>query len=349
MHKILLLTYLLLGFALAGFSQVRETPNANTKNTDNKIQTNKLFTVSGLVSAKSSLNLLSNATVKFQKYTTNPLELMNNQIQTVKTDESGRWTFKNLPAGEYKIVAAPPEFSNAEKPGEKISRQKLAAVTRIIKIADQDIRDFNIELPVESTVSGSITVKSKNQNPDFDFIIATDEKRGIVSGSPVKNKTFRIENLSEGNYFLNLTVDEDFHVQSIKLGNEDITNSTINLTDGENVKNVQIIVSDEVGIIKGKIDGFEPDKGILIVLLPFKYSTAQNMLRSSLPEVPEDTGEFEIKAPTGEYFVAVITPENMATRDKDNLEGWFREITQNAQKVAVLSNQTTNVRLKLPK
>ena len=136
-------------------------------------------------------------------------------------------------------------------------------------------------------------------------------------------------------------------MQSIKLGNEDVTHSTINLKDGESIKNVQIVVADDVGVINGKLNGYQPDEGTLIVLLPIKY-TAQNSLRSSMPEVPEANGEFTFKAPPGEYFVAVVTAENMAARDKNNLEKWFKEITKNAQKVVISSNQTTSVELKTP-
>lgn len=346
MNKTLFSILFLLSLTLIGYSQVQETTNTATKTITNSAGNNRLFSISGLAVAKTEKTLLSKATIKFQKYTTNPVELINNQIQTIKTDENGRWLFKNLPAGEYKIIVAPPDYSGKDKTTERNNQQKLATVTKIIKITGEDIRDLVIELPVESTISGSITVKGDNQNPDFTYIIATDEKQGIVSGSPVNGKNFRIENLSAGSFFLNLSADEDYYVQSIKLGNEDITNSTINLKDGENVKNVQITMINDVGTVKGKVIGFEPDKGTLIVLLPFKY-TAQNSLRSSMPEVPDENGEFEIKAPPGEYFVAIVTQENMAARDKDNLEAWFKEITKNAQKVVISSNQTTGVELKM--
>ena len=344
MNKTLLSILFLLSLTLIGYSQAQETTNTATKT--NNAGNNGLFSISGLAVAKTEKTLLSKATIKFQKYTTNPVELINNQIQTIKTDENGRWLFKNLPAGEYKIIVAPPDYSGKDKTTERINRQKLAAVTKIIKIIDEDIRDLVIELPVESTISGSITVKGDNKNPDFTYIIATDEKQGIVSGSRVNGKNFSIENLSAGSFFLNLSADEDYYVQSIKLGDEDITNSTINLKDGENVKNVQIIMVNDVGAVKGKVIGFEPDKGTLIVLLPFKY-TAQNSLRSSMPDVPDENGEFEIKAPPGEYFVAIVTPKNMAARDKDNLEAWFKEITKDAQKVVINSNQATGVELKM--
>ncbi len=347
MNKILFSILLLLSFTLIGFSQVQETSNATAKTIGDSIENKKLFSISGSVVAKPTTNLLSKATIKFQKHTTNPVELINNQIQTFKTDENGRWIFKNLSVGEYKITVAPHNYSGKDKTTERNNQQKLATVTKIIKITDEDIRDFIIELPVESTISGSIMVKGNNQNPDFTYIIATDEKQGIVSGSPINGKNFHIENLSEGNFFLNLSADDDYYVQSIKLGNEDITSSTINLKDGENVKNVQIVLVNDVGAVKGKINGFEPDKGTLIVLLPFRY-TAQNALRSSMPEVPDDNGEFEIKAQPGEYFVTIVTREDMTRRNRNNLEVWFKEITKNAQKVAISANETTNVELNLP-
>lgn len=336
MNKILILCLFLFSFS-NNFSQDREDLKA----------AKKLFTVTGLVVSKTDKSLLSKATVKFQKYTTNPIELTKNQTQTFTADENGRWTIKNLSAGEYKIIVSPAKLSVKDNTVDKNNQPKLATVTKIFKIADEDIRDFVIELPVESTISGNILVKG-NENQEFTYIIATDERQEIVSGSPIEENVFRIENLSEGNYFLNLTVDNDYYVQSIKLGNEDITNSTINLKDGEHIKSVQIIVANDVGSVKGKIEGFNPDEGTLVVLLPFKY-TAKNSLRSSMPEVPDETGEFEIKSAPGEYFVAIVTPENMLTRDKNNLEAWFKEITRNAQKVIILPNETTHINLSLEK
>lgn len=336
MNKILILCLFLFSFS-NNFSQ--DKSNLNTDK--------KLFTVTGLVVSKSDQSLLSKAAVKLQKHTTNPLDLRNNEIQSLTTDENGRWTIKNLAAGEYKITVSPPKLSVKNNNVDKNKPSKLAAVTKTLKITDENISDFVIELPAESTISGKIIVKG-DQAQDFTYIIATDERQEIVSGSEIEKNAFRIENLSEGNYFLNLTIDNDYYVQSIKLGNEDVTNSTVSLKDGEQIKNVQITVTNDVGSVKGKIEGFEPDEGTLIVLLPFKY-TAKNSLRSSMPEMPDENGEFEIKSAPGEYFVAIVTQENMMARDKNNLEAWFNEVTRNAQKVIIESNKTTNVNLSLQK
>lgn len=338
MKKIIIPNLLLICFVFAVYAPAQESSNA---------QTERKFTISGLAVSKVSKNPLPKANVKFLKYTTDPVEMMKTPIQNVKADENGRWTFKNLAAGEYEITIAPPDYQSKDKNAEKNNPPKLAPVSKIIKITDEDIRDFVIELPAESTISGSIILKGENQDAEYVSIIATDENQQIVSGSRVKDKIFLIENLSEGKFFLNLSAENDYYVKEIRLGREDITDSWISLKEGENVKNVQIVLANDVGTVKGKINGFTEDESALIVLLPLK-ATAQNALRSSMPEAPDEKGLFEIKAPPGEYLITVVTPDDMRRRDRNNLEAWFRRITKDAQKIIINSNETTTVSMKMP-
>lgn len=289
------------------------------------------YSVSGFVTTKSDKKLLAGARITLHRHTVNPIELVRTKQFTTETDANGNWTIKDLSAGQYKIkVAAPSKDS------------KLASVTTIIEITNTDIRGLAFELPSESSISGTIIVTGGARLPDPIFLIATDETRGIVSGTEISTNDFRIGNLSEGEYLLNLSAGDGYYAETFSVGGDRIGDSPIRLKDGEHFQNVKIVLSNKTGKAKGKV---HPDliRGVtLVVLIPIA-ATAKTAMRASTPEAVDDEGNFEIIARPGEYYLTLVTPEDMDRRDESQVEAWFREITRNAKKIIINANETTSV------
>ena len=277
----------------------------------------------------------------------------------MKSDENGRWLIRDLPKGNYEITVSPPYnyLDDEEKPNKK-PKPKFAEVTKEIKLEDKDMPDLTIELPIQAIISGTIIVESKKQLPKSISIIALSEKRNKSSSSdylsPEKtaNKTsvdFRIEGLVEDKFMLLGFIDENegFYVKSIKLRNTDLMTSLLEIKESQEIKGVQVVLSDEVGTLKGKVqsdDGRFDFPRVFITPVGMTENQALNRFKS---EAPNENGEFEIKSAPGEYFVYFLQ-KNLDDKEETWNE-WLQRQTKNAEKITIKAGEITKITLKLPK
>lgn len=329
MKKLSLIIFIIILVSLVGFAQTANTTKAESKNSNTK-----KVSILGIVVSKNKNEFLPNASVSVKKFSTNPLEFRDAPNNNIKTDANGRWKLKGIEAGEYRIVISPPKENSTN----------LAVVTKTIDISD-NLENFIVKLPQESVIIGTISVENDSGDFGESYIIATDAEQKIASGTEIKNKKFRIENLSEGNFKLNLHSEKGYFVKSINLNNEDISNSAITIKDGQTVKDLNIILSKEAGYIKGKLKTSTNGERIMVVLLPVKENV-EDSLRDSMPAFPDENGMFEFTASPGEYLISTLKVSDL-DKQTDDKKQWFDFLTKNAQKVLVISAQTTNVNLEL--
>ncbi len=332
MKKILLTIIFTVLISVFGSAQITSSTKVETKNSNTK-----KVSISGIVISKNKNELLPNANVSVKKFSTNPLEFKDAPNNIVKTDANGRWELKGIEAGEYRIVISPP----GEKSNQINSSTNLASVTKIVDVSN-DLENFIVKLPLESLIVGTISIANDQDELGDFYIIATDAEQKTVSGTEIKNKKFKIENLSEGSFKLNIHSDEGYFIQSISLNNKDISNSAIILKDGETVKNVNIVLSKESGYVTGKLKKSNEEK-IMVVLLPVKEN-AEDSLRDSMPAFPDENGVFEFTAPPGEYLISTLKVSDL-NKKTDDKKQWFDFLTKNSQKIVVIPAQTTNIDL----
>ena len=299
-----------------------------------------------------------------------------------ETDEKGRWNYKELPAGKYTLTVQPSYDyeSSSEKNMQKAKTPKLAVFQKEIVIGEKDITDFVVELGYGAIVSGTVSFEG-GQNLPARMTVSIVEEEGKASESdsieeaasydgdgsrakttPKKSANFKMEGLPTGKFYFyvsgGLSDDEsekkeEFYVKSIRYGGKDITNTVLETKESEELKGVQIVLSKEVGKIKGKVLNKDktPAVGAEIYFVPTNKQKWRNF-NSTLFAATGSGGEFETSGAPGEYFIIFVKDDNFKDEEGksavDQRLAWLEKQTKNAQKITVKAKETEKIILTLP-
>lgn len=300
------------------------------------------------------------------------------------TDEQGRWSYKQLPAGKYTLTAKSGEsetsYANAAANETKPKQPKFAETQMEIVVEDKDAEDLTVELAYGATISGTVSFDDGQPFSQPLFVTASDEN-GKFSDSnyissvsydetgakPVLKKTheFQIEGIAAGKVFVNARAGSDetgdeksgrFYVKSITFGGRDISRATVETRAGEEIKGVQIILSRAVGTLKGNVVKADksPAAGAKVWLVSTDKGLWENIDATLYDEANAD-GEFEVAGAPGEYFIILYKEQDSDDEDKDAGKSfkqirreWLEKVTADAQKVTIKAKETEKITLTMP-
>lgn len=319
----------------------------------------RLFGISGKIVKKGSNEPLGNFSVNFFKISDRD-ELVAEYYSSSPTtsNKAGEWSLKSLPAGKYRISISQGYVYNSNSEAQK-NQAKYPTISKEIEITDKNLADLNFEVPVESSLSGTIVVEGGKEIPPDARIFAVDEESQQLSSSdydynrsqsknlpPVKEKTFRIGKLSEGKYRLVSFNNPNYYVKSAMLGGRDLLSSPVEIKEGEDLKGVQIVLSANMGTVKGKIAGYDGKEEAYVVMIGANAVFGPFQTKSFSGRIAP-TGDFEVKAAPGEYKIVVATAKNRPQSEAQAKE-WFDKLIKDGQKITVKDGEVTNVSLSMP-
>ena len=338
-------------------------------------------TVSGIIINKATRQPVKNARISIKSNdSVNSLFSGLGELGTQnQSDEQGRWNYKDLPAGKYTLTIKP--AYSYEEPDEKNSQKpkppKLAQTEQEIIIEEKDLTDLVVELGYGAAISGTISFDNQQTLPPMMSVTAIDEKgkfsesANVYSsysndGKPLqkKSESFRIEGIPTGKVYLNLSSGrgygeqeaQPFYIKSILLNGRDVNFSALEIKEGEEIKGVQIVLSKDVGKLKGKV--LRADKSpVAGAKLLFVSTDKQKWgnFSASLYAATSGDGEFEVSGAPGEYFVVFIKDSNPSTEEdgaeKNPIEkrrAWLENEMVGAEKVTIKAKETENISLTVP-
>ena len=314
---------------------------------------------------------------------------MGRRQQSGSSDEQGNFNFKEMPKGTYTLVIEPSNYDyegdeysgnmNSSRTPSKPSKPKLAKKSQEITIDDKNLSELIIELGYGATVSGTVKTENNQEMPTTVAIIARQDDSEINSSTTVYNSSsrnssdysansamimnsnggnspqkpnydFKIEGIAVGKNFLWASVnDDDFYVKSAMLNGVDLLTNSVELKEGENVRNVQFIIVKGAGTLKGTVsdDEKQPVKKAEFTLVPVEAARRKNP-NSRRSAATKENGEFEIKAAPGEYAVVFYTKEYYTAKGAE-LDRLLDEAVKNSTKVTIKPNQIEKISLTLPK
>jgi hypothetical protein len=303
---------------------------------------------------------------------------------SASTNDEGKFSFKEIPAGNYKAtIEAQNSFFDEKKqiygsnssynnyganaasnaanysynsvPAKKYP--KFSKKIQEIVIEDKDIENLNIELGFGATISGTAYVENSQEMPLYVSVVAYNEEIETSTSGGIGNyykengidHDFEIEGVSEGKVSL-IFHTEDYWVKSATFRGTDLLANPITVKEGESLKGVQVILSKEVGTLKGKVftEDNQPAKRQGIVIFPTDAGKNRNLSYSKYA-VTNENGEFEIKLPPLEYAVIPTPKDNSNFKTKEEVEKWRDEQIKTAQKVTVEVNKIETITIKLKK
>jgi len=342
-----------------------------------------LYKIEGKIVArkdKSPVRAQINIKRKNQEEVFSILDQIGGREQAASTDKDGNWKFKELPKGTYTLTIEPlaeerdyrsyQGYSNTNSVNrmsntmsDSPSKPKLAKRVYEITIEDKDLSEIVVELGYGATVSGTVVTENSKEMPASVSIIASQDDYETSSSATVYNSTdkkssepqktnydFKIENVVEGKteFFVSVS-DDGFYVKSATLNGSDLLADSIELKEGENLRNVQIVLSKGVGTLKGSVvdETKSPVKMAQFSLVPVDAVKRKNA-RFYRHVTTGENGEFEIKAPPFEYAIVFFNKDKPIMKGEE-LDRWLDEAVKNAVKVTIRTNDTEKISLTLPK
>ena len=334
------------------------SPGQEQAGIDITLPERQLFGISGKIIKKGSREPLANFTVNFYRVSGERDEQVTEYYggAAATSNKSGEWSLKSLPKGKYRISISQGYVYNSEKDANK-KQEQYPNLSKEIEITDGNLADVDFEVPGESALSGTITVEGGKEVPrDVRFFAANEESKQLIvsdydysrgkTQTATKEMSFRIGKMSEGKYRLVMPGNQNYYLKSATLGGKDLLNSPFEIKEGEDIKGVQIVISTNMGTVKGKVAGYDGKEDVFVVLMETNAVFGTFQARNFSTKLPP-TGDFEIKAAPGDYSLVII-PMKSRPQTQEQYKEWFEKLIREGQKITVKDGQVANVSLTMP-
>lgn len=324
---------------------------------DITIPDRRTFDITGTLISKGDKKPVSSARLQFERIDpANPVPSVAPYLQRAYTEPGGKWAIKDLPPGKYRIEFMwQKSYRDDEKSNEKaIARPGRTAV--FVDVVDRS-QDITVELPNEATISGTIRLENDKILPAIPlFVLAFEEgdERAIAFNidalkeeKNAKMLKFTIDQVPTGKKVrLGVSSNErrGLYVKSIKLGSVDLMSSALTIEDGQETKGVEIVLSDKIGTLKGKISR-EPTSDLPnVLILPVSGNESETRNRMKTLTVDEN-GRFECDLAPGEYYVGFYkAPFSL---DEPWREAFKRQI-EGASRIMITEGETVSITVETP-
>lgn len=274
--------------------------------------------------------------------------------------DTGFDAVSNANRAMQRAINALSNVANSAGSGGKPPRvPKFASRSIEVEIGgDKELPEQNVELNFGAVISGTVTVE-KGDLPSMITVSSKAEGDGIAlsdniytyeysedSRSMKRTGDFEIEAVPAGKRLLSVSItDDSFYVKSAMAGSRDLLSGPFEIKEGEDLLNVKIVLSKDVGTLKGKVVDTtkQPVVGYEFTLVP---TDKVKMLNAGFYRTVKSraNGEFELKLAPGEYSILRMTKAQakMSAADRNR---WLIDRSQAAQKVKIEPEKTETVTL----
>jgi hypothetical protein len=220
-----------------------------------------------------------------------------------------------------------------------------------VEVVNSDVEGLQLVIGRGARMGGRVRMEGETTNLPDDLMIALDSAvEGIVFGGQAariqKDGTFTLNNISEGEYFVQVwQLPEDCYLKSIRMGGDELADGRLVVGNGQAGGNLEVVIS----AAGGRVEGIVADEdsaavsGALVVLVPEPSRRAQT--RNFKTATTDQYGQFSLRgiAP-GEYQIfAWDHVESGAYQDDDFLRPYEEHAV--AVRVEEGSQRTFQLRL----
>ena len=261
----------------------------------------------------------------------------------------GTFTIKNVPPGEYKLMARGSSDRGTEAAalpilvnGIEIDNVSLVTVGGGL-ISGQIVADTG---GAPSMPRDRVRVAARIANGDFDPRMGAPGGGNPDNGRPKDDWTFTLTDVY-GPVRLRVTLPDGWMVKTIVQNDREIAESPLELRNGEELSNVQIVVTNKVTTVTGQLTddkGAPVTDGTVIVFSSdsAKWAEDSRFVRSARPD---QQGQYQIRGlPAGEYLaVAVEYVQQGMWNDPEFLESLRRY----AQRITLSEGNAVSLALRV--
>lgn len=254
------------------------------------------------------------------------------EVATTATDSRGIFTFPLVPVGSYRLLAlrtgSVPSAGRGAPPVEpqRVSEGRGASAAQLVAVGDQNVTGLSLVLRAGPNVRGRIEFQGASDRPRRDpqremsvsVAAARPLFRAGLAAPAVgigESPEFSIRGLSPGRYiFQVINVPPGWHLQSIVIGGQDMTDASFAIDDAD-LTDVVVTLTDQpaelVGTVRGANGAADPHASVF--LFPTdraRWSDVRFSARTLRGVRVSNTGAFRVPAMIpGEYFVVAALDE----------------------------------------
>lgn len=336
-------------------------------------------TVAGVVRGRGDRQPVANATVLIAgKDDSGQLSYIpsSGQVNQVRTDEQGRWQFKEIPEGLYTISVTPAEESemnasvtvtnanvtvvtNAKAAAANMNsaapprrRKRYAPAWRDVQVSGGDVTELAVELSEGGRVSGTVAVEGDKPLPQSIQVVmvraAARSIKDLGGEEPpranAQDGTFTVEGVPPGKFFLRLFAWDGRkgpgpYLKEITWNGRDLMREPLEVGEGDEVSGVRVVYSSDAALLRARLfSGADkkPAQGVAVFLLPADMSKWSFLSPPAYCATGEG-GECVVSAAPGEYLVVYM--RRVAGAD---FEAEARRRAATAPRVSLRAGETTD-------
>jgi hypothetical protein len=283
-------------------------PDVDTANVDITLISRALRSLAGTVRLRGDNSPITNARLRLSvRQITDPASdtsrsaLDENAMSTYMsaTDKNGRWSISNVPDGSYRLSVEP-------KQGEPTTTPRFVQLEQDLTVNGADVEDLLIEVSEGARLSGSVVLEGSGTQPLHISVDALSYQPHALSSVTVdETGKFTLTGVPTGEIEVSAFAipQNKFYVKSMQANGIDLLRSKITLADKDEIKDVRIVISANIGVITGRVlTGDKPVAGAQVML----RRTGDDKLRLLGGELVTQTdarGVFTLSAAPGNYLV----------------------------------------------
>ena len=270
-------------------------PDLDTSNVDITLISRALRSVAGTVRIHGANSLVTNATVRL---VVNGAESPLSNYLT-STDQNGHWSISNVPDGSYRLFVQPSQIE---------PKPRFVQMEQELTVNGADIEDLLIEVSEGARLSGSVILEGAGASLQFVDISASSYKQNATSSVRLDEAgKFALTGVALGEVVVSAFAypQDKFYVKSIVFNGADLLRGNVMLAQGDEIKDVRILISTGVGVITGRVlsqTGDRPVAGVN-VLLRRVADDGPRLFGGKITGVTDDRGFFTLSAAPGNYLV----------------------------------------------
>ncbi len=188
--------------------------------------------------------------------------------------------------------------------------RKVYSARMPVEVHDSNIEGIELELRPPTEVLGRVIVEDKGDLRGATLYASIQGKDGdfVMGGMPAEVKedlTFKITNVGMQPYdFILRGYPENFYLKSVRMGDQDVTENGIDLTQQAAAGELTVILSPNAGMVEGSVQNAKDEAaiGAKITLIPDAKHRSSTLLYKTADT--DQNGHFVIRGVTpGEYKV----------------------------------------------
>jgi 5-hydroxyisourate hydrolase-like protein (transthyretin family) len=284
-------------------------PDLDTANVDVTLISRALRNLSGTVRMRADHSPVANAMLRLSvrpstdsasdtSRTAGVENAMTNYLSS--TDNDGHWSIANVPDGSYRLFVQPRQ-NDPLKP-------RFVQLEKDLVVDGTNIEDFLIEVSEGVRLSGVVVLEGNSASPQFTNVSVSSYKLHANSNARIDEAgKFALTGVPTGEIVVSAFVypQDKFYVKSIEANGQDLLRTNMTIAEGDEIKDVRIVVSSGVGVITGRVLSQTGDKPVagVNVMLRRTGDDKPRLYGGKISALTDERGVFTLSAAPGNYLV----------------------------------------------